>query len=166
MADRLRETNDLLSRRAAKDALKEVEDNLTWAQRVAELVSALNGSWTFILGLAGLTAFWAIANHFLASRGFDPYPYQFYNLVLGILTALQGPLIVMTQNRQALKDRAQAGVDFRVNLKNEVGIERLGVELGAHRAETARRLAAVEQGVQPDVLARALVDALAKLQQT
>ena len=59
------------------------------------------------------------------TQGFDPFPYILYNLVLAILVALQGPLIVMSQNRQTLKDRAQAETDFRVNLKNEVGIETL-----------------------------------------
>ena len=57
--------------------------------------------------------------------GFDPYPYMLYNLVLAILVALQGPLIVMSQNRQTAKDRATAETDFRVNLKNEVGIEKM-----------------------------------------
>ena len=111
MADRLRETNALLSQRAAKDALKEVEENLTWPQKVAEKVAELNGSWAFILGLAGLTAVWALGNRMLASAAFDPYPFTFYNLLLGILTALQGPLIVMTQNRQgsSVKDRGAGG---------------------------------------------------------
>ncbi len=83
---------------------------------------------------------------------FDPYPYILYNLVLAILVALQGPLIVMSQNRQSAKDRAQAETDFRVNLKNEVGIERMLVELGAMRAETAARLDALERGQRADRL--------------
>jgi uncharacterized membrane protein len=166
MADRLRETNQMLSQRAAKDALKEVEENLTWPQRIAERVAELNGSWAFILGLAGMTAAWAIGNFLLRTFAFDPYPFTFYNLLLGILTALQGPLIVMTQNRQSLKDRAQAETDFNVNLKNEVGIERLDAALGAHRAEMNKRIEALERGVRPEVLARALEEALAKLQRS
>src|SRR4029079_10666259 len=70
----------------------------------------------------------------------DPYPYVFFNLLLAILVALQGPLIVMSQNRQTIKDRATAATDFKVNLKNEVNIETILRELGEFRAEANQRL--------------------------
>jgi uncharacterized membrane protein len=144
MAERLRETNALLSQRAARDVVKEIEENLTWGQRLADKVAELNGSWAFILFLLAATVCWAGANKWLP-KPFDEYPYQFYNLALAILVALQGPLIVMSQNRQSMKDRATAETDFRVNLKNEVGIEGLVRELGAFRAETSKQLEAVER---------------------
>lgn len=144
MAERLRETNALLSQRAARDVVKEIEDNLTWGQKLADKVAELNGSWAFILFLLGLTVAWVILNS-VFRLAFDDYPYQFFNLALAILVALQGPLIVMSQNRQSLKDRAQAETDFRVNLKNEVGIEGLQRELGAFRAETLKRLEVLER---------------------
>ena len=164
MSERLRETNALLSQRATKDVVKEFEENLTWSQRLADKVAELNGSWSFILTLIGLTIGWcvinapAISEHLgLANKGddgkvagFDPYPYILYNLVLAILVALQGPLIVMSQNRQSAKDRAQAETDFRVNLKNEVGIERLLAEIGALRAETNKRLEGLERANRAD----------------
>jgi uncharacterized membrane protein len=164
MAERLRETNTMLSQRAAKDVVKEFEENLTWGQRLADKVAELNGSWAFILALMALTAGWCVVNvpgiaeHVgFYSRddsgkvtGFDPFPYILYNLVLAILVALQGPLIVISQNRQTAKDRAQAETDFRVNLKNEVGIERMLAELGAMRAETNTRLEALERGMRAD----------------
>jgi uncharacterized membrane protein len=159
MSERLRETNAMLGQRAAKDVVKEFEENLTWGQRLADKVAELNGSWAFILVLLGLTCVWCIVNvpavaaHVGFSArgddgrpaGFDPYPYILYNLVLAILVSLQGPLIVMSQNRQSAKDRAQAETDFRVNLKNEVGIERMLAELGAMRAETDKRLEVLER---------------------
>ena len=144
MAVRLRDTNALLSQRAAKDVVKEYEDTLSWAQRLADRVAELNGSWTFILALIGLTFAWALMNSVLRPS-FDPYPYQFFNLFLGILVGLQGPLIMMSQNRQAAKDRAQASTDFRVNLKNEVGIENLGRDLGSFRKEIEERLVELER---------------------
>jgi CRP/FNR family cyclic AMP-dependent transcriptional regulator len=144
MAERLRETNALLSQRAARDAVKEIEENLTWGQKLADKVAELNGSWAFILFLLALSIGWAGANKFLPSP-FDEYPYQFYNLALAILVALQGPLIVMSQNRQSMKDRATAETDFRVNLKNEVGIETLLREVGALRAETNKRFEVMER---------------------
>ena len=149
MAERLRETNAMLSQRATKDAVKEFEENLTWGQRLADKVADLNGSWAFILFLLFLSVSWATANTWLP-KPFDEYPYQFYNLALAILVALQGPLIVMSQNRQSSKDRATAETDFRVNLKNEVGIEKLLAELGAMRAELNKRIEAVERGVRID----------------
>lgn len=149
MAERLRETNAMLSQRAARDVVKEFEENLTWSQRLADKVAELNGSWSFILFLIVLTVVWSIANTVLKDP-FDSYPYQFYNLALAILVALQGPLIVMSQNRQSSKDRATAETDFRVNLKNEVGIETLIRELGAHRAETTKRLEVLERMVRTE----------------
>lgn len=144
MANRLRETNAMLSQRAAKDVVKEIEENLTWGQRLADKVAELNGSWSFILFLLGLTVAWAAANKW-GPKVFDEYPYQFYNLALAILVALQGPLIVMSQNRQSMKDRATAETDFRVNLKNEVGIEALQRELAAFRQESIKRLDILER---------------------
>jgi uncharacterized membrane protein len=148
MAERLRETNALLSQRAAKDVVKEIEENLTWSQRLADKVAELNGSWAFILFLLVLTAGW-FGNQLLP-HPFDEYPYQFYNLFLAILVALQGPLIVMSQNRQSLKDRKQAETDFRVNLKNELGIEKIARELAAFRAETAKRFDVLERQARID----------------
>jgi len=143
LAGRLRETNEMLSQRAAKNVVHDIESRLTWSQKLADRVAELNGSWSFILFLLGMTMLWVIVNE--QSVGFDPYPYQLFNLALAVLVGLQGPLIVMSQNRQSLKDRAQAETDFQVNLKNEVNIETLLRELGELRAETHRRFSALEQ---------------------
>jgi uncharacterized membrane protein len=144
MAERLRETNAMLSQRAATNAVKEIEENLTWGQRLADRVADLNGSWAFILFLIFATLLWAALNKWVP-KPFDEYPYQFYNLALAILVALQGPLIVMSQNRQTMKDRATAETDFRVNLKNEVGIESLLREVMAMRAEQNKRMEVLER---------------------
>ncbi len=144
MSERLRETNTLLSERAAKNVDEEFEKHLSWSDRLADNVAALNGSWSFILFLIGLTVLWCAVNSgWLLHSVIDPYPFQFFNLALAILVGLQGPLIVMSQNRQSLKDRARADTDFKVNLKNEVNIETLLRELAEFRAESrARSLAA------------------------
>jgi uncharacterized membrane protein len=145
MAERLRETNALLSERAAKNVMKELEQNLSWSDRLADKVAELNGSWRFIIGLLALTLAWTFLNtHLIAKDPFDSYPFVFFNLLLAILVALQGPLIVMSQNRQTLKDRAQAETDYKVNLKNELNIETILRELGEFRGEANRRLQALE----------------------
>ena len=136
MSTRLRETNTLLSSRAARNVDEELDKNLTWGDRLADAVADLNGSWKFILLIIAITAGWCVVNTgLLTTAPFDPYPYQLFNLALAILVGLQGPLIVMSQNRQGRKDRARADADFRVNLKNEVNIETLLRELGELRAE-------------------------------
>jgi uncharacterized membrane protein len=143
VAQRLRDTNQLLSHRAAKDAFEEIQENLTWAERLADRVAELNGSWTFILCLLGVSLLWALVNAF--GRPFDGYPYTFFNLLLGLMVALQGPLIMMSQNRQSQQDRAQAASDFKVNLKNEIGIERLLVEVSTMRRELNQRMTRLER---------------------
>ncbi len=150
LSNRIRATNDLLTQRATKNALSELEENLSWSQHIADRIAELNGSWRFIFFLIGMTAFWVTLNmpHSPVARfvqPFDDYPFQFFNLALAILVSLQGPLIVMSQNRQSIKDRAQAEADFRVNLKNEIAIERLQVELVALRADSLQRLDVIER---------------------
>ena len=143
VAQRLRDTNQLLSRRAAKDAVQEIQENLSWAERLADRVAELNGSWTFILCLLGFSVLWSLGNA-LVLHPFDGYPYVFFNLLLGLMVALQGPLIMMSQNRQSQQDRAQAASDFKVNLKNEIGIERLLVDVSTMRREVGQRLQRLE----------------------
>ncbi|MEP7050806.1 MAG: DUF1003 domain-containing protein [Pseudomonadota bacterium] len=144
MAERLRETNAMLSERAAKNSVEEIERNLSWSQRLADKVAELNGSWAFIVFLLSLSAGWMTLNTLLQRGNFDPYPFVFFNLLLAVLVALQGPLIVMSQNRQSLKDRARSDTDFKVNIKNEVNIETILRELGEFRAETNTRLEQLE----------------------
>ena len=140
MSERLRETNTMLSARAAKNVDEEFDKNLSWSDRLADSVAELNGSWKFILFLIVLTAIWCTINTPWVLRApLDPYPYQLFNLALAILVGLQGPLIVMSQNRQSLKDRARADTDFKVNLKNEVNIETLLCELSEFRDEARER---------------------------
>ena len=143
MSERIRETNTMLHARVAKNVDEEFDRQLSWSDRLADSVAELNGSWRFILFLIVLTALWCLGNStLLGSVPPDPYPYQFFNLALGILVSLQGPLIVMSQNRQSHKDRARADTDYKVNLKNEINIEAVLRELAELRAEVARGNAA------------------------
>ena len=146
MSERMRETNTLLSARAARNVDAEFDNSLSWSDRLADTVAALNGSWAFILLLLAIAVFWCVINAgILIKSPLDPYPFQFFNLALDILVGLQGPLIVMSQNRQSLKDRARADTDFKVNLKNEVNIETLLRELSEFRAEAKERDDRMEQ---------------------
>jgi uncharacterized membrane protein len=142
LSERIRETNSLLSRRAARDVNEEIDQRLTLGDRVADRVAAGAGSWTFIIGFFAVLVGWVVFNSAVVTRWllhrdepFDPFPFIFFNLILSIVAAFQGPVIMMSQNRQSVKDRAQAEIDFKVNLKNEIGIESLiacVAELRAH----------------------------------
>ncbi len=105
---------------------EEFERSITFGQRAADATARVGGSWTFVIGFGLVLATWVGVNSLLlAGRAFDPYPYILLNLVLSCLAALQAPIIMMAQNRQAARDRAQADQDFRINLKAEIAIRNL-----------------------------------------
>ena len=112
----------LLHRNVVTRNPNEVFDaGLTFGQRIADRVAAFGGSWTFILMFLGIMAVWIIGNAAPRIR-FDPFPYILLNLVLSMLAALQAPVIMMSQNRQAVKDRLDAQHDYEVNMKAEMEI--------------------------------------------
>ena len=104
----------------------------TFGERLADKIAKFGGSWTFILGFLAVLAAWVVLNVIImAKRGstFDPYPYILLNLFLSMLASLQAPVIMMSQNRQAIKDRSDAASDYEVNLKAEIEIRRLHEKL-------------------------------------
>ena len=123
----------------SRNARREFEENLTFGQRLADRIAVFGGSWTFILIFLSLLLAWIVLNTIVltrVARPFDAYPYIFLNLILSMLAALQAPVIMMSQNRHAAKDRVAAAHDYEVNLKSELEI------LGAapqdrHAARTA-----------------------------
>jgi uncharacterized membrane protein len=149
MAARVRNMSEILEEHVSRNAIAEFEQGLSWSDRLADRVAGVNGSWTFIVCLAAVTSIWVIVNlpNIVSWQAFDPYPFVFFNLVLAILVALQGPLILMSQNRDGAKERAKAEMDFAVNLKNEVSIQTLVRELGEFRLETMQRVQRIEQAL-------------------
>ena len=100
------------------------------ADRIADSIARVGGSWTFILSFIGFLAFWIVANVWaLRTDAFDPFPFIFLNLVLSMIAALQAPVIMMSQNRQAARDRLDAAHDYEVNLKAEIEIMALHEKL-------------------------------------
>ena len=133
VAARLRQTNLLVTQRASRNVNEVMEERYTVGQRVADRVATFGGSWTFIFIFGGILLTWMATNTLLLAhvgRGeigaqWDPYPYILLNLVLSTLAALQAPVIMMSQNRAAEKDRLAAEQDFKVNLKSELMLEEL-----------------------------------------
>ena len=133
IAARLRQTNALVAQRASRNVNVVMEGQYTVGQRVADRVAAFGGSWTFIFIFGSILLTWMITNSLLLSHlghgetgaQWDPYPYILLNLLLSTLAALQAPVIMMSQNRAAEKDRLAAEQDFKVNLKSELMLEEL-----------------------------------------
>jgi uncharacterized membrane protein/uncharacterized membrane protein YeaQ/YmgE (transglycosylase-associated protein family) len=124
------------------------DEQSTFGQRVADRVAQIGGSWTFIGLFFIALAAWMALNQEL-DRPFDPYPYILLNLMLSCLAALQAPVIMMSQNRQAAKDRSDARTDYEVNVRAEMEILTLHTKLDLLRDEEWRRLcgAVVQQQV-------------------
>lgn len=101
----------------------------TFGDRLADRVAAVGGSWGFIIAFGVVLLGWMLINsQVLKSLGlhpFDAYPYIFLNLMLSMLAAIQAPVIMMSQNRQAYKDRIAARHDYEVNLRTQLEIIRL-----------------------------------------
>ena len=109
----------------AENLEREFTRHATRGQRVADAVAAVGGSWPFVIGFLAVLAVWIAINVGLAARAFDPYPFILLNLVLSCLAALQAPIIMMSQNRLSARDRMEADLDFRTNLKAELEIASL-----------------------------------------
>jgi uncharacterized membrane protein len=122
---RLRATDELLRSHVTRNPNVEEAEILTAGQRIADRVAAFGGSWTFIIIFGAILVVWMAVNVILALRAFDPYPFILLNLVLSTLAALQAPVIMMSQNRQAFKDRLNADADYQVNLKAELEVAHL-----------------------------------------
>ena len=106
-----------------RDVEAEYEEKIGLGERLADLVAEFGGSWKFILAVSGAMGAWMVVNTImLRAEGFDPYPYILLNLVLSTLAAVQAPIIMMSQNRQASKDRARSDHQYEINLKSEIAI--------------------------------------------
>ena len=110
------------------DSNKVFDTGLTFGQRLADRVASFGGSWTFILLFFSVMTVWIVLN-VAAGQAFDPYPFILLNLVLSMLAALQAPVIMMSQNRQAAKDRLDAQHDYEINLKAEMEIMTLHTKM-------------------------------------
>ena len=127
------------------EALREQQ---TVGQRVADRVASFGGSWPFIFIFGVVLFTWILFNSLILLTGhhpFDPYPYILLNLVLSMLAAIQAPVIMMSQNRQAVKDRIQADHDYEINLKAEVEIMNLDEKLDDLRERRWAELIAIQE---------------------
>jgi uncharacterized membrane protein len=105
--------------------VQDYSEQMTFGQKMADKVASFGGSWIFISIFACVMVIWIVLNSFILIKhnsSFDPYPYILLNLFLSMIAAIQAPIILMSQNRQAYKDRLSAEHDYEVNLKAELEI--------------------------------------------
>lgn len=122
--DKMDEMVDLLiSKNITMNINSEANEERTFGERMSDRVAKFAGSWGFIFTFAIALILWILANVYFISRPFDKYPFVFLNLILGCVTALQSPIIMMSQNRQEKKDRLRSENDYKIDLKAEFILE-------------------------------------------
>ena len=108
----------------AVDVDKLDQNNLKFSDKVADKITQIAGSWYFIIGFSLFLIIWILLNLYLWDN-VDPYPFILLNLLLSCVAALQAPIIMMSQNRQAKKDSLRNQNDYRTDLKSELILEQL-----------------------------------------
>lgn len=130
----------------------DLNDSLTFGQRVADSIAEFGGSWTFIISFFSFLIVWMLINIFwLAQTAFDPYPFILLNLLLSCLAAIQAPIIMMSQNRREQKDRIRNEYEYKINLKAELEIKLLHEKLDHLMIHQNRRLLEIQE-IQVDIL--------------
>lgn len=126
MAKRLQLTNELISSLASKNPNDEIDEKLSFGDRISDKIAEFGGSWRFIISFGTFMFFWIGINAFqLISKPFDEYPFILLNLMLSTVAALQAPVIMMSQNRAQKKDRLKADLDYQVNIKSELMLQQM-----------------------------------------
>ncbi|MFA6218368.1 MAG: DUF1003 domain-containing protein [Erythrobacter sp.] len=153
------EEQDVLSRVAAGayigiDAAEAAQLHSTYGEKMADRVAAIGGSWSFIIAFAVVLLGWMLINSELLTalgfRPFDGFPFIFLNLILSMLAAIQAPVIMMSQNRQAAKDRIAARHDYEVNLRTQLEILRLSRKVDRLMRIALRTAKEVEEELDGD----------------
>jgi CRP/FNR family transcriptional regulator, cyclic AMP receptor protein len=142
-------SQQLVRLRAMRNPNEVIEEEETFAQRIADAVARLGGSWTFIISFAVAILVYTAINIALRRSAWDPYPFILLNLFLSMLAAIQAPVIMMSQNRQDMKDRVRGELDFAVNRRAESEIQGLSQKL-IHLEEKIDDLQDLLRGKQND----------------
>lgn len=109
----------------AVDVDKIDRENAKKSDIIADKFALFAGSWGFIIGFSTFLLLWVLTNTIFLVKGFDPYPFILLNLFLSCVAALQAPIIMMSQNRQAKKESMRNDLDYRIDLKSELILEEL-----------------------------------------
>lgn len=154
LGKRLRETNQLMEHQATRNVNQEVDKALTFGERLSDKVSDFIGSWKFIIIFIFMLFAWVILNTYaILFPPADPYPFTLLNVILSCIAALQAPVIMMSQGRQALKDRIAADLDYKINLKAELQVEEIHEKIDQINAQEMEELRELKK-VQAEILSK------------
>lgn len=146
VTSRLRHADEMMTRLVTRNVNELVDSKMTFGERIADRVATFGGSWTFIIIFGAFLLTWMALNSIeFLFRPFDPFPFIFLNLMLSCVAALQAPIIMMSQNRQSLKDRLHAELDFQVNLKAEIAIQQMHRKIDELRQHNIQELEMYQQ---------------------
>lgn len=120
--------NMLIDEPIAIDVDKQEDENRTFGDKLADKLTEIAGSWKFIIGMIIFLLSWILLNIYVIDNG-DPYPFILLNLILSCIAALQAPIIMMSQNREAKKDSLRSSNDYKTDLKSELILEELHKEM-------------------------------------
>jgi CRP/FNR family cyclic AMP-dependent transcriptional regulator len=151
---RLRETNNLLRHSASRDINEENEDKRTTVMKVADWISDFSGSLPFLFMHLVVFFVWIVLNldPLVTTRwgGFDPFPFGLLTMVVSLEAIVLSVFVLLSQNRQASRERVRNDIEYRVNLKAELEVAHLHVKVDALHEELLARLARIEQCVGKD----------------
>ncbi|ASS65335.1 MULTISPECIES: DUF1003 domain-containing protein [unclassified Paenibacillus] len=126
---------------------EEYDKTTRWPDKLADRIAQFGGSWRFIVIFFAVLALWIVINSLALTKAvrFDGPPFILLNLVLSFLAGFQAPIIMMSQNRQAARDKRESMIDYAINYKAELEIDdmqghlhRLEADFASFRSETKR----------------------------
>ncbi len=129
LARQFHAAQQLVRDRATRNPNDLIESESTFGERIADRVASFGGSWTFIISFGVVLSVYTTINVILRGKAWDPYPFILLNLFLSMLASIQAPVIMMSQNRQDMKDRLRGELDYNVNRRAEAEIQNLSRKL-------------------------------------
>ena len=117
----------------AQQLSEQYRQSTKWSDQLADKIAAFGGSWKFIIVFSLFLSLWIVLNTINLVTHFDPPPFILLNLLLSFIAAFQAPVIMMSQNRQAARDKHESVIDFAINYKAEMEIDDMQSHL--HRIE-------------------------------
>jgi len=121
LGQRLKDTDDILRTRVSRNANEEHDETISLGQRIADMIADFSGSLAFLIMNLAVFVFWILANTVgPAIWHYDPYPFQFLTMAVSLEAIFLSIFVLISQNRQAAKDRIKADLDYQVNVKTEL----------------------------------------------
>jgi uncharacterized membrane protein len=130
LGQRLEDTDKILRTRVSRNANEEHDETISFGQRVADIIADFSGTLAFLLINLVVFVVWILANTVgPAIWHFDPFPFQFLTMSVSLEAIFLSIFVLISQNRQAAKDRIKADLDYQVNIKTELELSTMAVSI-------------------------------------